>query len=185
MQNNMNPQMMQQMQNMQMQNMQGGYPGMGQNTGMMSPQGGNGNGNGGGGNRPGFSPQEQMAFEQQKYERQQGQRSGSGFTPNPAGAASPSSNSGAWEGMYDDVPAPMGPGGGRGGFQNQNRRGGRGSQGPTPQPQQQMPVVQAPINAPTGPKNAGRPGANYRGGGRGGHRGNFHHPYGRGGNGGG
>ncbi|KJZ78708.1 hypothetical protein HIM_02099 [Hirsutella minnesotensis 3608] len=34
-----------------------------------------------------------------------------------------------------------------------------------------------PANAPTGPKNAGRPGANYRGGGRGGNRG--FHPYAR------
>ena len=36
-----------------------------------------------------------------------------------------------------------------------------------------------PANAPTGPKNAGQPGANYRGGGRGGRRG--YHPYARGG----
>lgn len=34
-----------------------------------------------------------------------------------------------------------------------------------------------PANAPTGPKNAGKPGANYRGGGRGGSRG--FHPYAR------
>ena len=44
--------------------------------------------------------------------------------------------------------------------------------GNTPQPQSS-----APANAPTGPKNAGKPGANYRGGGRGGHRG--FHPYSR------
>ena len=44
--------------------------------------------------------------------------------------------------------------------------------GATPQPQSA-----APANAPTGPRNAGKPGANYRGGGRGGHRG--FHPYSR------
>ncbi|KAF1356473.1 hypothetical protein BDV97DRAFT_288117 [Delphinella strobiligena] len=105
----------------------------------------------------------------------------------------------SWEGMYDDVPAPgggianqggMGGGqGGQGGHQAGGYRGGRGGRGRggmgmyhgagggnmTPQG-----PAQAPINAPTGPKNAGKPGANYRGGGRGGgHRG--FHPYGRGG----
>ncbi|KZZ91105.1 heterogeneous nuclear ribonucleoprotein HRP1 [Moelleriella libera RCEF 2490] len=70
-------------------------------------------------------------------------------------AASPTS----WEGMYDDVPQPDA------GF----RRGGSQS---TPDAQHAPPA-----NAPTGPKNAGRPGANYRGGGRGGNRG--FHPYSR------
>jgi RNA-binding protein Musashi len=60
--------------------------------------------------------------------------------------------------MYDDVPQPD-----AGGY----RRGGGGSDG----------GHVAPLNAPTGPKNAGRPGANYRGGGRGGNRG--FHPYAR------
>lgn len=153
----MNPAMMQQMAAMQAQ---GGYPGMGQTGSPVNTPGQSA--------APGFNAQEQLMFEQQKYERQtmarvQGGQFNGGNT---------------WEGMYDDVPAPdgmQGPargglGGGRGG------RGGRlGSQGPgTPQP-----AGQAPINAPTGPKNAGRPGANYRGGGRGGHRG--YHPYGRGG----
>ncbi|CAH0004793.1 unnamed protein product [Clonostachys byssicola] len=53
----------------------------------------------------------------------------------------------SWEGMYDDVP---------------QRADGQNA---------------PPANAPTGPKNAGKPGANYRGGGRGGNRG--FHPYSR------
>jgi RNA-binding protein Musashi len=85
--------------------------------------------------------------------------------------------------MYDDVPQPMMAqaggggfgGGGRGGFHKGNRGGGGGGH------QQQMgpvdPMNAPPANAPTGPKNAGRPGANYRGGGRGGNRG--FHPYAR------
>lgn len=77
----------------------------------------------------------------------------------------------SWEGMYDDVPQPnFNQGGGRGGFNNRNRGGGVGQNPGDPQ-------AAPPINAPTGPKNAGRPGANYRGGGRGGNRG--FHPYGR------
>ncbi|OAQ72081.1 heterogeneous nuclear ribonucleoprotein HRP1 [Pochonia chlamydosporia 170] len=64
----------------------------------------------------------------------------------------------SWEGMYDDVPQPDA------GY----RRGGQGSSDGG---------HVAPLNAPTGPKNAGRPGANYRGGGRGGNRG--YHPYAR------
>lgn len=83
------------------------------------------------------------------------------------GAGDPTS----WEGMYDDVPQPnFNQGGGRGGFNNRNRGGGGGQNPGDPQ-------AAPPINAPTGPKNAGRPGANYRGGGRGGNRG--FHPYGR------
>ena len=146
----MNPAMMQQMASMQ------GYPGM-QTPG--SPM------NGGPAQpRPGFNAQEQLVFEQQKYERQQQARMQQG---NFQGGNT-------WDGMYDDVPAPAGMQGGnmRGGFSGRGNRGGRGSQGTTPQP-----VAQAPANAPTGPKNAGIPGANYRGGGRGGRRG--YHPYGR------
>ncbi|KAF2772481.1 RNA-binding domain-containing protein [Teratosphaeria nubilosa] len=131
---NMNPQMMQQ----QMAAMQGG----GFNNGSGSPMGAG----------RGFSAQEQMAFEQRKYE-QQSQMGGMGR------------GNGGWDGGmgYDG-----GFGGGRG------ARGGARASG-TPQP-----PPQAPAGAPTGPKNAGRPGANYRGGGRGGHRGGFH-PYARGG----
>lgn len=153
----MNPQMMQQMAAMQ------GYPGIPQQTG--SPM----EGNGAAGPQPAFNAQEQHMFEQRKYEQQSMRVQSGQFSPQNT-----------WDGMYDDVPQPagmQGNGGGnmRGGFNGGGRgRGGRGSQGPS-----QMPAAQAPINAPTGPKNAGRPGANYRGGGRGGHRG--FHPYARGG----
>ncbi|KAK6381220.1 hypothetical protein LTR65_000949 [Meristemomyces frigidus] len=160
----MNPAMMQQMAAMQAQ---GGYPGMEQTGSPVNGQGQRA--------APGFNAQEQLMFEQQKYERQtmarvQGGQFNGGST---------------WEGMYDDVPAPdgmqgpanmRGGGGGFGGGRGGGRGGRVGSQGPgTPQP----PAGQAPMNAPTGPKNAGRPGANYRGGGRGAHRG--YHPYARGG----
>ena len=147
----MNPQMMQQMAAMQ------GYP-----NGMQSP-GSPMNGAAGGQRAGGFSAQEQLMFEQQKYERQSMARMSQGGQGN------------TWDGMYDDVPAPAGMQGGRGNFAGRGGRGGgRGSQQATPQP-----AAQAPANAPTGPKNAGKPGANYRGGGRGGHRG--FHPYARGG----
>lgn len=188
MQQMMMQQMMQQQQQQQQQGMQAGRPTSSNDNGtpgpgamngangpsqqmmqqMMEQQGMGGAGNpmspmnGGVGSAPQYTPQQQMMFEQRKYEQQaggaRGGRQGSqGGTPT------------SWEGMYDDVPQPnAGAGrGGRGGF----NRGG-GSQGSaTPQPSN------APINAPTGPKNAGRPGANYRGGGRGGHRG--FHPYSR------
>ncbi|KAI8938591.1 hypothetical protein NX059_004466 [Plenodomus lindquistii] len=160
----MNPLAMQQMQQMQaMQAMQQG--------------GGNGAGNAGNvGNphnsgRPGpaYTAQDQLMFEQQKYEQQQARRQqqSSGY----GGAGGPT----AWEGMYDDAPQPhipSGPGRGGGGF---NKGGSRSRQGSS-----QPPVTpsQAPINAPTGPKNAGRPGANYRGGGRG--QNYRHQPYGGG-----
>lgn len=167
----MTPQMLQQMQQMQAQQMQGGNNNNNNNNNAPSGPNGMSNSpmNGGPGSRPGYTAQEQMAFEQQKYERQaQGVRMGSG---------GPSS----WDGMYDDVPAPGGgmnnQGMQRGGFAGRGRGGHRGSAGP-----QSAPTGQAPANAPTGPKNAGKPGANYRGGGRGGHRGGFH-PYARGGQG--
>ncbi|GAB7344515.1 hypothetical protein MBLNU457_2345t2 [Dothideomycetes sp. NU457] len=144
--------MMQQM--MAMQQQQGGG-GMSPQQ-MMQQMGGNGN-------RAAFNPQDQMAFEQQKYER--------------ASSGNPGQSS--WDGMYDDVPNP-----GMGGFQQQgNGRGGfygRGRGGGNFQNRGNAPV-NAPAGAPTGPKNAGRPGANYRGGGRGGNRG--FHPYARGGGG--
>lgn len=141
-QQGMNPAMMQQM----MQNYQGQQQPMSPNGGGGSPMNG--------GPRPGFNAQEQLMFEQQKYERQQNARMQQG---NFQGGNT-------WEGMYDDVPAPAGMSG-RGG---QGGSRGRGSQGSTPQPPA---AGQAPANAPTGPKNAGIPGANYRGGGRGGRRG--------------
>ncbi|CZR60464.1 related to heterogeneous nuclear ribonucleoprotein D0 [Phialocephala subalpina] len=168
----MNPAMMaqmQQMQQMQMQGMGGGAGGMGQ-----AGFGGNGGGSNPGGRMgtPGYNAYEQQMFEQQKYEQQQARRSqrdqsqygGGGY--GMGGGGGPTS----WEGMYDDVPQPAVPasngGGSRGG-----RGGSRGSQPP------QTPASAPPANAPTGPKNAGKPGANYRGGGRGGNRG--FHPYAR------
>ncbi|KAI9661228.1 MAG: hypothetical protein M1821_009555 [Bathelium mastoideum] len=175
----MNPQMMQQM--MQQSGMSGGFGGQG-GSGMASPM------NGGPGTRPGFTAQEQLAFEQQKYERQQAQRMTQGGYAG-AGPGGPTS----WEGMYDDVPQPnfsnqgggrgnMGSGaGGFGGRQNSPYQGGGGGRGNRAQNNTPQPTgnPSAPANAPTGPKNAGKPGANYRGGGmRGGHRG--FHPYARG-----
>jgi RNA-binding protein Musashi len=117
------------------------------------------------GPRPAYTPQDQLAFEQQKYEQQQQRRmqQQSGF----GGQGGPP----AWDGMYEDMPQPpSGPGGRGGGFKG-NPRGRQGSSQPPAGP------ANAPINAPTGPKNAGKPGANYRGGGR--HTGGFRHqPYG-------
>jgi RNA-binding protein Musashi len=169
---NMTPQMMQQMQQMQQM--------MAQNQAQQQIQGGRGN--------QGFNnAMEQQMFEEQsqqqqpappqapqgpagnrrrdqQQQQQQFQQGGYGM-----GGGAPTS----WEGMYDDVPQPnFNQGGGRGGF-NRNRGGHQ-------QQQQQPgdPMNAPPANAPTGPKNAGKPGANYRGGGRGGSRG--FHPYARG-----
>ncbi|KAK5116918.1 hypothetical protein LTR62_006639 [Meristemomyces frigidus] len=177
-QRGMNPQMMQQMMASQQQG-QGGYGG-GQPTGMQSPGGTPGAQQAGG-----FNAQEQLMFEQRKYEQAAMQQMG------PGNGSQANFNGGTWEGMYDDVPAPAGmqQGGGmgmsmgpRGNFNGGVGRGrGAGTRYGSGTP------TQAPINAPTGPKNSnGPPGGgrgNYRGGGRGGHRG--FHPYARGGGGGG
>ena len=167
----MNPAMMQQMQQMQQMQMQqqGGANGFGGGPMGNSPNpaamaaGFPGGPPGGRRGTPGYNAQEQMAFEQQKYEQQQARRAAQeaqqmGYQPT------------SWEGMYDDVPQPNMGGGGRGA----GGAGNRGNKAPQPGPQ-----AAPPANAPTGPKNAGKPGANYRGGGRGGHRGGFH-PYARG-----
>ncbi|EON99304.1 putative nuclear polyadenylated rna-binding protein [Phaeoacremonium minimum UCRPA7] len=164
---NMNPQMMQQM----MQQMQGAQGGQDDQSG----------GQAGGAGKPGYNAFEQQMFEQQKYDPSQGPRGprgprqdaqqqyGQGGYGMAGGAGAPTS----WEGMYDDVPQPnFNQGGGRGGF-NRNRGGAHQQQG------SMDPQHAPPANAPTGPKNAGRPGANYRGGGRGGGNRGFH-PYGRG-----
>ncbi|KAJ5043894.1 hypothetical protein NUH16_000688 [Penicillium rubens] len=110
---------------------------------------------------PGYNATEQIAFEQQKYEQQQMNRSMDprGFSPYQQ-QGGPTS----WEGMYDEVPQPHVPTGPAG-----MRRIGSSGSGTT------QPQSTAPANAPTGPRNAGKPGANYRGGGRGGHR--AFHPY--------
>ena len=103
----MNPQMMQQMQAMMQQQMPNG--------GGNFDQGGSGRGT------PGFSAQEQQAFEQRKYEEQQARRS---QDMNYGGPTS-------WEGMYDDVPAPDGGqgGGGYGGHGGGYGHGGYGGRG--------------------------------------------------------
>ncbi|KAH8910991.1 RNA-binding domain-containing protein [Coniochaeta sp. PMI_546] len=173
----------------------------GAGAGSMSPvpqQGGgggtggsqHGGSNSGGGNKAGagYNAFEQQQFEQQKYAEQvqQQQRRPNyrdqqqqGFGGGGGGYGGPTS----WEGMYDDVPQPMmnqgpmggGGGGGRGGY-HKNR--GAYQQQHIQNMAPADPNAAPPPNAPTGPKNAGRPGANYRGGGRGGNRG--FHPYSRG-----
>lgn len=198
MQGAMSPAMMQQMQMQQNQGQgaAGFGPGSemgGQMNGAVGPSGGN-SGMGGSpsnmgmegnyaANRsgPGYNAYEQLAFEQQKYEQQQARRvMESQNFPGPQ-QGGPTS----WEGMYDDVPQPhipgasqggMGPGGGSsvgGGMSPSQGASVPPNKLPTPQPQSAPPA-----NAPTGPRNAGKPGANYRGGGRGAHRG--FHPYARG-----
>ncbi|KAK5083438.1 hypothetical protein LTS08_003631 [Lithohypha guttulata] len=172
----MNPQMMAQMQNMQGAGMQNMTPQMQQQMmQMMQMQNGmnmgNQNGGGVGGGRSGFSAAEQLAFEQRKYE-QQASRKSSGFQGrnNSQNQGGPQS----WEGMYDGEPQPDGGSqNGRasvGAVRHNTPQGNRPPKGPTPQPQSN-----APVGAPTGPKNAGKPGSNFRGG-RGGGR---YHPYGR------
>ncbi|CAN9198096.1 unnamed protein product [Alternaria alternata] len=164
----MNPMQMQQMQQMQMAQMQGGGgPGGQGGPGMMNPQGGQS----AGGPRPAYTAQDQLAFEQQKYEQQQARRQQQ--LSGPAGFGNTQGGPQSWDGMYDDAPQPnipSGPGGGRGGFRNNRSRQGS-SQPPAG-------GGQAPINAPTGPKNAGVRGANYRGGGHRGGGGFRHQPYG-------
>jgi RNA-binding protein Musashi len=176
-----NPQMMGGMNPMQMQQQMqqmGGPQGPG-GPGMMSPQGGNG----GGPQRPAYTPQEQLAFEQQKYEQQQARRQQQ--LSGPAGPQGFGGGPSSWEGMYDDQPppnVPSGPGGrgGRGGFNGGFQGGNNRSRQGSSQPGGAGPAP--PINAPTGPKNAGVRGANYRGGGRGGGGGFRHQPYGGRGN---
>lgn len=189
----MNPAMMQQMQQMhqmqmQQQQAQGAGAFGGQVQVQATPQMNNSPGGGGAGmgnfgarrGTPGYNAQDQLLFEQQKYEQQQARRAAQEAQQMQSyQQGGPTS----WEGMYDDVPQPnlgnsqagMGRGS-QGSFGGQgagaSNKGGqqpnRGSQGPQSAP---------PANAPTGPKNAGKPGANYRGGGRGAHRG--FHPYAR------
>jgi RNA-binding protein Musashi len=160
---NMNPAMMQQMQNQM--NQMGNQMGQGGGQGNEQQQGyGNqqqmfgGGGGGGGGGRGGRRGGRGGGYQGVGYGM-----GGGGGGAGGGGGGDPTS----WEGMYDDVPQPNFNQGGRGGF---NRRGG-GHQSPAPTDPNHAP----PANAPTGPKNAGKPGANYRGGGRGGNRG--FHPY--------
>jgi len=125
-----------------------------------------------------YSASDQVAFEQQKYEQQQQQAR----RMQQAGGYPPQGGPTSWEGMYDDIPQPaMPPQGPAANRMNQSfpRGGGPHSRGRQGSSQPPVQPSSAPPNAPTGPKNAGKPGANYRGG-RGGHRGAGFHPYHRG-----
>jgi RNA-binding protein Musashi len=106
--------------------------------------------------------------------QQQQQQQQYGAQPSSYNQGGPTS----WDGMYDDIPQPNIPP--QGPAHQQQRGGGYGRGGYVPRGGRNTTPTQpanAPPNAPTGPKNAGRPGANYRGGGRGGNRG--FHPYSR------
>ncbi|KAI8946769.1 hypothetical protein F4801DRAFT_593139 [Xylaria longipes] len=184
----MNPAMMQMMQMQQMQQMQqqmaqgGGANAQGMaamNQAMMQQMQNQMMGNGGSGQAQSPGSDEQQNYND--YSQQQGfnQRGGGGRRGGRGGynqgygnvaAAAAGGDPTSWEGMYDDVPQPNYNQGGRGGF---HRNRGAYQQNQTGAD----PVHAPPANAPTGPKNAGKPGANYRGGGRGGNRG--FHPYGR------
>lgn len=188
--NQMNPQMMQQMMQMQQKmqggnspnsqnaNMQGMTPQMMQQMMQMQQQGGMNNMQMGGirapmgpasmgsGQRGSFSAQDQLAFEQQKYEQQQTRRGG-GYPQGPRNQNFQGGGPQSWEGMYDDVPQPDGrnsAGPVRGHTPKPPKGPGGGGAGGQPS---------APANAPTGPKNPGKPGGGFRGG-----RGRYH-PYGR------
>ncbi|KAJ9384582.1 hypothetical protein DTO063F5_4652 [Paecilomyces variotii] len=110
--NMMNPAMMQQMQQIQQMQNQGQGASVSPMGGSMSPasmsmagnamgasggmgMGGNFTGTRGG---PGYNAQEQLAFEQQKYEQQQARRAveNRGFSPYQQGGPT------SWEGMYDE-----------------------------------------------------------------------------------
>lgn len=159
---NMSPALIQQMQQ-QMQNQMMANGGAGQGQGSAD------------GSQQGFGDfNQQQMFNQRGSGGRRGGRGGysqgygnmSGGGGGGGGGGDPTS----WEGMYDDVPQPNFNQGGRGGFHR-----GRGGHQASPSPVD--PNHAPPANAPTGPKNAGKPGANYRGGGRGSSRG--FHPYGR------
>lgn len=189
----MNPAMMQQMQQMQQMQMQQQAQSGAQFGGAMpvAAQINNNTAATGSGmnnfvNRrgtPGYNAQDQLLFEQQKYEQQQARRAAQEAQQMQSyQQGGPTS----WEGMYDDVPQPnLGNsqgGGGSGGMGRGGGFGGHGANGSNKGAQSQNrnsqgPQSSPPANAPTGPKNAGKPGANYRGGGRGAHRG--FHPYSR------
>lgn len=168
----MNPQMMAQMHQMQMQNGMGNMNPQMQQQMMMQMQNG-GMGTNASPGRSGFSAAEQQAFEQRKYEQQVTKRHHGGKNSFSQSPQQQSSQVGpqSWEGMYDGEPQPdTGSNSGRGSVGPGAVRSGPAGKGgkATPQPSN------APANAPTGPKNAGKPGANFRGG-----RGGRYHPYGR------
>ncbi|KAF4121048.1 RNA-binding protein Musashi [Geosmithia morbida] len=164
----MNPQMMQQMMQMQQmqQQMMGGAGGPG------GPGGPGGQQNMmGGGPGVGMNPQQMQQMQQQMMQQQQQQQQQQGG------------------GGYDQYSQQQhhggGPGGRRGGGRGGSFGGYGGGSGGSQASYEGMyddapprdGTNAPPANAPTGPKNAGKPGANYRGGGRGGNRG--FHPYAR------
>ncbi|KAI0811354.1 hypothetical protein GGR55DRAFT_678181 [Xylaria sp. FL0064] len=179
----MNPAMMQMLQMQQMQQMQqqmaqgGGANAQNNMAAMMQQMQNQMMGNVGSGQNQGQGGDDQQSYNdynQQGFNQRGGggRRGGRGGYNQGYGNMGGSNNGDptSWEGMYDDVPQPNYNQGGRGGFYR-NRGGHQQSQSPVD------PNHAPPANAPTGPKNAGKPGANYRGGGRGGNRG--FHPYGR------
>lgn len=105
--NMMNAAMMQQMAGQQAQPQSQGQTPSGGNEGA-SPGAGYRQQPGGG---PGYNAQEQIAFEQQKYEQQQARRvmdTSRGYSPYQQGGPT------SWEGMYDEVPQPNIPTGPQG-----------------------------------------------------------------------
>ncbi|KAI0505931.1 hypothetical protein F5B22DRAFT_625984 [Xylaria bambusicola] len=177
----MNPAMMQMLQMQQMQQIQQQMAQSGganannmaaMNQAMMQQMMGNAGSNQGqgqgGDEQQGYNDYNQQGFNQRGGGGRRGGRGGynQGYGNMGNAGGDPTS----WEGMYDDVPQPNYNQGGRGGFYR--NRGGHQQNQTTADPNHAPPA-----NAPTGPKNAGKPGANYRGGGRGGNRG--FHPYGR------
>ncbi|KAF5717220.1 putative heterogeneous nuclear ribonucleoprotein HRP1 [Fusarium globosum] len=160
---NMNPQMMQQMQQMQQQMMQqqGQQGGQDAASGSASPTASASGGGGRGYDNNNYNQYQQAQGGRRGGRGGYGGHGGHGGYGMAGGGGAPTS----WEGMYDDVPQPN-SNQGSGGF----NRAGSASANSDPQ-------HAPPANAPTGPKNAGKPGANYRGGGRGGNRG--FHPYSR------
>jgi RNA-binding protein Musashi len=156
---NMNPQMAQQMQQQmqQMMQQQGQQGSQDAGSDVASPTA-----SASGGAGRGYDNYSQYQQQQQPQGGRRGGRGGGYGNHGGHGGYNMGGGGGAptsWEGMYDDVPQP-------GGF---NRAGSAGGSSD--------PQHAPPANAPTGPKNAGKPGANYRGGGRGGNRG--FHPYSR------
>lgn len=105
--NMMNAAMMQQMAGQQAQAQPQGQTPTGGNE-VASPGAGYRQQAGGG---PGYNAQEQIAFEQQKYEQQQARRvmdTSRGYSPYQQGGPT------SWEGMYDEVPQPNIPTGPQG-----------------------------------------------------------------------
>lgn len=176
--NNMTPLQQQQMMAMMMQQGQAQTQGQGQAQGQGNSNNNNNNNNNNNSNgmnapsgpRSTFTAAEQQAFEQQKYEQQVRRGAPHGPRANFTHTANASQSPQSWEGMYDDIPQPNDAGRGGAGVVRNLTPSNAGGGKKTPQPSA------APANAPTGPKNAGKPGANFRGG-RGGGR---FHPYGRG-----